>query len=145
MYDPRVHIGVAVFVPGGSKYLWIKRSPDASHGANLWSIPGGWVDYGEAPVDTAMRELKEETGIVLQCDAFYFLGVEANTYPELDMHVICLFYEAKPELNGMMPEFENLEPEKHSEMRLAKLGAFEDNELFPPIRDYLRRLRGEAV
>lgn len=28
----------------------------------LWSFPGGYMDHGEHPVQTALRELQEETG-----------------------------------------------------------------------------------
>ncbi|WP_219471078.1 NUDIX hydrolase [Nonomuraea rhizosphaerae] len=33
-----------------------------------WDIPGGHVEPGESPVDTAVRELAEETGLALRPD-----------------------------------------------------------------------------
>lgn len=45
------------------KYLLVKRKrewDDQSHGK--WELPGGKVDFGENPQETAMREVKEEAG-----------------------------------------------------------------------------------
>ena len=30
---------------------------------NLWNLPGGTMEAGEAPWETVVRELKEETGL----------------------------------------------------------------------------------
>ena len=42
--------------------LLVKRrnQPDAG----LWGFPGGHVDFGETALDAAVRELREETGVI---------------------------------------------------------------------------------
>lgn len=43
-------------------------------GSEKWDIPKGMQDSGEGPLDTAMRELQEETGLVFDKGLFEDLG-----------------------------------------------------------------------
>lgn len=141
MFDPKVHVGVAILVAGRRQTLMLKRAKDASHGGGLWSVPGGWIDFGETPEQACVRELAEETGIETGISEFAFVDAVANTYPEENMHVICLFYEL---IHGPTPRFKNLEPDKHTEMEyrdLYSIDGEELEELFPPLRTYLDRVR----
>lgn len=54
---PKVGGRAAVFDADG-RALLIKRSDDGT-----WSHPGGFTEPNERPVDTAVRETKEETGL----------------------------------------------------------------------------------
>jgi 8-oxo-dGTP pyrophosphatase MutT (NUDIX family) len=44
--------------------LFLTTAPDTS-GVARWLTPGGGVDPGESPHEAAVRELQEETGLVL--------------------------------------------------------------------------------
>ncbi len=50
-------INVYVILRAGEKVLMLKRFN------GLWEFPGGGVDFGEHPRDSALRECEEETGI----------------------------------------------------------------------------------
>ncbi len=42
------------------------RCSDQSDFPGLWSLPGGGVDHGEHPLDTVVREFREETGLAVR-------------------------------------------------------------------------------
>ena len=47
--------------------------------AGHWTLPGGGIDFGEAPVEAVLRELTEETGLTGQVDSL--AGVESWVRP----------------------------------------------------------------
>lgn len=59
-------VGAAVVIrDGAGRVLMVKRAPGATR-AGYWSIPAGFVDYGEEVREAAARELEEETGLVAE-------------------------------------------------------------------------------
>jgi 8-oxo-dGTP pyrophosphatase MutT (NUDIX family) len=54
------------------KILFLKRHPDKPHG-NTWTIPGGKLDPGETPCQGAVREVFEETGILMNPDELHVI------------------------------------------------------------------------
>ena len=57
--DPKV--GVGVLVLKHKKVLLVRRVMEPERGK--WSIPAGYLDRGEDPKETAVREALEETGL----------------------------------------------------------------------------------
>ncbi len=56
-------VGAAVVVrDAAGGVLLVKRGPEATR-SGLWSVPAGFVDYGEDVRAAAARELLEETGL----------------------------------------------------------------------------------
>ena len=86
---PRVGIGVMLFNNDG-KILLGKRK--GSHGAGEYSFPGGHLENGENLPACAMREVIEETGIVIHEIEFQFVQ---NTYKYKPKHYVHIGVIAK--------------------------------------------------
>jgi len=54
-------LAVSACIWHGPRVLMIRRGKSPSE--NLWSLPGGHVEFGEKLIDAARRELHEETGV----------------------------------------------------------------------------------
>lgn len=97
---PRV--GVAAIVTHQHKVLFGKRM--VANSGFVWQLPGGWIELGESPEQTALREVVEETGLGL--DELRFVGLTNNKFSHQN-HSISLYFEAEcanPE------KMNNLEP-----------------------------------
>lgn len=71
----RGHTRVAAYtlcVDVQRRILLCRLSPGES-AAGQWTLPGGGINFGERPVDAALRELSEETGLVGQVDELAFI------------------------------------------------------------------------
>jgi ADP-ribose pyrophosphatase YjhB (NUDIX family) len=90
-YNVAVSAGALVLDPDGYA-LFIRRARDPGKGK--LAIPGGFVDRGENAEATVLRELREETGIVL--DRVEFLASFPNLYAygDVEYPVLDLFFIA---------------------------------------------------
>jgi ADP-ribose pyrophosphatase YjhB (NUDIX family) len=62
------------------RLLLLRRANEPWFGR--WDIPGGFCEAGEHPIDTAVREAREESGLAV--DVTGFLGLWLDRYPDPD-------------------------------------------------------------
>ena len=66
-----LHAGGCVFNEKGEVLLQLRGD------SNMWGLPGGCLELGETPEQTAIREVKEETG--LDVEVSELIGVYTDT------------------------------------------------------------------
>lgn len=62
MTEPRTRLAAYALCVDDGRIL-LCRIARGYPGAGRWTLPGGGVAFGEAPTDTCLRELAEETGL----------------------------------------------------------------------------------
>jgi len=76
-----------VFIFNDGQFLMIERQ--GAHGANSWSVPGGWMEYGESFEQTAKREVMEEVGLNIK--NVRFGAVTNNIFTKDNIHSITVW------------------------------------------------------
>jgi ADP-ribose pyrophosphatase YjhB (NUDIX family) len=86
--NPAPAAGVIVIEDG--RLLWVKRRFEPRKGQ--WTLPAGFVEYGEHVEDCAVRETLEETGLEVELQGLF------NAYMAMDdprVQVVLLLYRAR--------------------------------------------------
>ncbi|WP_188838073.1 NUDIX domain-containing protein [Flexivirga endophytica] len=120
----------AVCIHDGSILLSHQISAGPAQGK--WTLPGGGVDFGEEPAGAAIRECREESGLVPELGQV--LGIHSNTYESSDgieRHGIRILYravfaEGRPE------------PMNPNDGEIDQVGWFALDDLPSPITDWAR-------
>ncbi|MBU1003368.1 MAG: NUDIX hydrolase [Proteobacteria bacterium] len=86
--NPLPTVDVVIFEPGRGVVL-IERA-NAPHG---WALPGGFVDYGESTETAAVREAREETGLLVTLTGL--LGVYSDPTRDPRQHTLSVVYTAQ--------------------------------------------------
>lgn len=80
--------------------ILLTRLSARAHRPGAWTLPGGGVDHGEAPVHTVAREVLEETGLTIEVGEFleahsvHLTGTAPNGRTE-DFHGIQMLYRVR--------------------------------------------------
>lgn len=88
--DP-VRVGVGVLIVRDGLLLMQQRT--GSHGDGTWSVPGGHIEHGETPQQTAVRETKEELNLTIE--SARLVAVTSDLFPEEQKHYITLWLRAE--------------------------------------------------
>ena len=124
-----VKAGVGVFVFRNGKFLMQKRQ--GAHGVGTWSVPGGWMEFGESFEDTAKREVMEEIG--LRISDVRVAGVVNSFFKEDDVHSVTIWVTSIYESG----KASILEPDKIADLIWCDFDSL-PSPLFPPWKELLK-------
>ncbi|GBC59803.1 hypothetical protein DENIS_0744 [Desulfonema ishimotonii] len=74
IYENPVPAACLILLDEADRLLLVRRSIEPKLG--WWCLPGGFMEMGETPEQTALRELKEETGLEGHID--HIVGAASN-------------------------------------------------------------------
>ncbi|GAA2980888.1 hypothetical protein GCM10010519_14510 [Streptomyces lactacystinicus] len=105
------------------RVVLLRRGPKAKFAQGMWDLPVGKNEPGEPITETAVRELREETGLVVSpedlCLAHVIHGARGVEAPNGFLTVVFAAHRWSGELaNG--------EPDKHSEVAWVGVDAVPD-------------------
>ena len=100
---------------------------------DVWTLPGGGLDFGESPEVAVLRELTEETGYTGELDGL--IGVSDRVFTDVDgagrLHAIRILYrvrliggELRDEADGSTDTCAWFAPKDARRLRLGELARF---------------------
>jgi 8-oxo-dGTP diphosphatase len=125
----QIRVGVGAIIRDGDRLLVVRRT--GAHGAGTWGLPGGHMEFDESPDETAVREVAEEVGLVVEPVARR--GFTDDPMPEIGRHYVTLFVECAV-LSG---EPRVMEPAKATDIAWLTPAELRERDLFGPLRHWL--------
>jgi 8-oxo-dGTP diphosphatase len=97
-------VSIVIVVNDDDEVLAIKRSDDCRSFKGYWNFPGGGVEIGESALSGAMRELFEETSLIVnKKDLYHF---KSHKTPALDVKYFITFnYDGDILLNNESTDY----------------------------------------
>ena len=112
-----VKVGVAVILLNEKNELLVGRRDNVSSGNDSWGLPGGGMEAGELPKETANREMKEETSLkIIDLDKLEFASFTNDSFmEESGEHWITLYFLCR--YDNWTGQVKRVEPHKCKEWR----------------------------
>ena len=128
--DDRIRVAAYAIVRDEDDRVLLCHIHPAVGVGDIWTLPGGGLDFGESPARAALRELAEETGLVGEIERL--VEVDDRLFASTDrpdrMHAIRIVYEVRivggtlrDEPEGSTDTCRWVAPEEALRMRLGEL------------------------
>jgi 8-oxo-dGTP pyrophosphatase MutT (NUDIX family) len=109
-FNPKFESVGTILEQSGKILLLLRQKKDSVEG-NTWTGPGGKVEFGEHLYDSMLREIQEETGIIVKRNKLIYLGEFYVKYPNFDFihHVFSVSLDEKQDVK--------LDPKEHMKFK----------------------------
>jgi 8-oxo-dGTP diphosphatase len=95
MINEPVRVGCVVMIVRDGKVLLGKRGAECETAKGVFAYPGGRMDYGNTPEESAVREVLEETGLDIPEKRLVFLRYVNEFFPDQGKHYVSLVFMAE--------------------------------------------------
>ncbi len=108
---PLLVAAVIVHDKATNRVVLLQRGPNAKFAQGLWDLPVGKSEPGEPVTETAVRELHEETGLIVKPESLRVAHIIHGAWGVEALNGFFTVVFAAHEWSG---ELENREPRKHA-------------------------------
>ena len=129
-YPQRPYLAVSAAIIRNGKVLIVRRA--RSPALNLYTLPGGTVELGEALTDAVIREVREETALTIEpvAPAGHREVIARDSEGRIERHFVILCFAARwlagePVLNDELDDARWIDP--------SELGAYRTTAGLPEI------------
>jgi 8-oxo-dGTP diphosphatase len=85
-----------------------------------WGLPGGSLEYGETAEDAVLREIREETSLLIEIERFLFIKTWAPD--RVGLYYLCRIVNGEFHPSDEVSEFGYFSPEDLPDVRLEDFG-----------------------
>ncbi|OGK09756.1 MAG: hypothetical protein A2W80_04335 [Candidatus Riflebacteria bacterium GWC2_50_8] len=66
MKNQRLRVSAYALIHDSERILLCRLSKELPEWEGCWTLPGGGLEFGESPDDAVVREVREETGLIIK-------------------------------------------------------------------------------
>lgn len=94
-----IKIGIGALIVNKCGSILLLQKKKKIRNKILWTIPGGKINYGESPIETLVRECKEETGLeIVECKLGGFINFKIRNIQWVSLFFIITKYKGNVRL-----------------------------------------------
>jgi len=82
-------------ITNADQILLCRLSAQLPHLQGQWTLPGGGLEFREDPADAMVREVREETGLIVKPGELADINSNAIDTPDTEYHGIRILYHAE--------------------------------------------------